>query len=77
MAIIPFRENPGHEYARMPATPGHDHMLTGECTADLWWWEPTKTDLAKFRSEYKARIARRIRPGFYVGLEPHDEGRPT
>lgn len=77
MAIIPFRENPNHIDADRPTTSGHDHMVLGECTSDLWWWDVSKTDLARFRAQYEARVARRIRPGFYTGIEPHDEGRPT
>lgn len=77
MAIVPFRENPNHADADRPSTGGHDTLIIGGAESDMWWWEPTKTDMVKFRADYEARIARRIRPGFYSGVEPHDEGRPT
>lgn len=68
--IVPYRENPNHVDAERPATAGFDHLILGACESDLWWWEPSKTDLSRHRAEYEERISRRIRPGFYVGTEP-------
>lgn len=77
MAIVPYRENPNHVDADRPSTHGHDHLILGAGESDLWWWEPKKQDLERYRAAYEAKVARRIQLGFYKGTRPHDEGRPT
>lgn len=63
--IVPFRENPAHPDASTPVVPSIE-SVHGEARSDLAWWAPTNADLEAWRLEHEERVARRIRPGFYV-----------
>lgn len=77
MAIIPFRENPNHYDAEEPMVPEPPFVAANMGASNVPALPMTQREERAERARLRQIEGRRIRPGFYTGIEPHDEGRPT